>query len=60
MTFVGVERIVGFVGVEFVVVHMVVGAHVLTTANLVKTGSLQFNFLRSAFSPMAQGLACPR
>ena len=57
----GVKRILGFVRMEFMVVHVVVDAHVLIkSTSLVKAGSLQLCLLWSAFSPRARGVACPR
>ena len=50
MEFVGVECIVGFVGVEFVVVHVVVGVGILTMSTYSsKTRSLQLHLLQSSF-----------
>ena len=57
--FVEVEHIVGFVELEFVVVHVVVGAGGLTKSTYSsKTGSLQLCLLRSGFGRGAQGVAC--
>ena len=51
----------GFVGVDFVVVHMFVDAHVLTkSAYWSKIGSSQFFLLRLVFGPWARGVACSR
>ena len=53
--------VMGFVGVEFMVVHMVVGASVLIkSACSLKTGYLQLRLFRSGFGPQAQEVACPR
>ena len=59
--FVGVESIVAFVRVEFVVVHVVVGDGVWTkSAYLSKIKSLQLRLLGSSFGQQAQGVACAR
>ena len=59
--FVGTECIVGFMEVEFMVVHVSINAHVLTkSAYLGKTRYSQSCLLWSIFEPRAQGVACPR
>ena len=58
---VGVERIASFMGVEFVVVHVLIDACVLTNfAYSPKTGFSQIRLLRSVFEPQTQGVACPK
>ena len=59
--FVGAECVVGFVEVEFVVVHVPRIAHVLATSvSLVETRSSQFYLLLSIFGPHARGVAYKR
>ena len=59
--FVGVESIVAFVRVEFVVVHEVVGDGVWTKlAYISKTESLQLCLLGLSFGQQAQRVACAR
>ena len=53
----GVEGILGFVGVKF----MVIGVGVLSKfAYSSKIGSLQLRLLQSGFNPRARGVACPK
>ena len=55
------EHIVGFMGVEFVVVHMVVDASVLTKSTYSSnTGSLQLCLFRLGFGRQARVVAHPR
>ena len=59
--FVRVERIVDFMGVEFIVVQVVVDSGGLTkSAYLLKTRSLQLCLLWSGFGQRARGVACSR
>ena len=51
----------GFVEMEFVLVHVPTNTHVLTkSASLVETGSSQLYQLWLDFGPRTQGEACPR
>ena len=59
--FVGIWCIVGFVEVEFVVVHVPTNSHVLTkSASSEKTVYSQLYQLCLDFGPRARGVACLR
>ena len=59
--FIGVKRIMGFVGLEFVVVHVVIDVSGLAkSANSLKTRSLQLCLLRSGLDRWARGVTCSR
>ena len=59
MGFVGEERIVSFVGVEFMAIHVVASVGVLIkSAYSSKTRSLQLRLLRLGFGWWARGVAC--
>ena len=53
--------VVGFVEVEFVVVHVSISAHVLTKfASSAKVESLQLYLMWSVFGPRTRGVPCSR
>ena len=57
--FMGVERIVGLMRVEYVVAHMMVDVSSLAkSAYLLKTGSLQLRLLRLGFGRRVRGMIC--
>ena len=57
----GASQVVGFVGVELVVVRLMVSSDVLTkSAYSLKTGSLQLCLVRSGFGRQARGVTCSR
>ena len=59
--FVGAECVVGFMEVEFVVVHVLIDVHVLTKSTYSsKIRSLQLCLLWSFFEPWARGVTCLR